>query len=177
MTRQRYARRRPTVRVAAAPTPTLTPLRLALLGAALTVCALLPLARAQTLAEMVTVTSIQGTLNGVSGVSLPTGSSFVKNPKYAAGLAPKLLGADAAKFTGFQLYTARGLATRLADNYVGDLKTTFASQGFFESGSQALKLGADTWTRTNFQDESGKALALLVTKRADGVYFLTAQGK
>lgn len=136
-----------------------------------------PTALAQTAAELVTVTAIQGTLGSVTGVSLPTGSSFVKNPRYAAALAPGLLGADAAKFTDFQLYTARGLATRLADNYVGDLKTSFASSGFLESGTRSFKLGSDAWTRTDFQDDSGKALVLLVSKKADGVYFLTAHGR
>lgn len=134
-------------------------------------------ALAQTAAELMTVTAIQGTLGSIGTVQLPVGSSFVKNPKYAAALAPALLGPEAAKYSDFQLYTARGLATRLADNYVGDLKTSFATSGFFESGSRSLKLGADSWTRTDFQDDSGKTLALFVSKKADGVYFLTARGK
>ncbi len=138
---------------------------------------LAPTALAQTAAELLTVTAISSTLDSALSIHLPTGSSFVKNPKYAAGLAPRLLGPDASRFTDYQLYTARGLAVRLADNYVGDLKTSFATSGFFESGSHSVAVGTDTWTRTDFQDDGGKALALFVAKKPDGVYFLTARGK
>ena len=138
---------------------------------------LAPSALAQTAAELLTASAISSTLDSTLSIHLPSGSSFVKNPKYAAGLAPRLLGPDAARFTDFQLYTARGLATRLADNYIGDLKTSFATSGFFESGSHGVAVGTDTWTRTDFQDDAGKTLALFVAKKADGVYFLTARGK
>lgn len=141
------------------------------------VLALSPVAFAQTAAELLVVTSISSTLDSATAIRLPTGTSFVTNAKYAGALTPALLGAEAAKFKDVRLYTARGLATRLADSYINDLKTQFAVSGFFESGSRAVKVGADTWTRTDFAGDSGGAFVLFVAKKTDGVYFLTAQAK
>ena len=134
-------------------------------------------AAAQTAAELVTVTAIQSTLAGTQGVRVPTGTSFVTNPAHAARLAPALLGAEAARFTTPQLYTARGLAMKLADTYILQLTGNAAAAGYFAVGTRTLKVGADTWTRTNFENDEGRTMILLVTKRADGVYFLTATGK
>lgn len=144
---------------------------------ALVTLALFPVSGAQSAAELLTATSISSTLDSALTVRLPSGTSFVSNAKYAGNLAPGLLGAQAGQFAEYKLYTARGLAVRLADSYVADLKTSFAASGFFEAASRTLRVGGDTWTRTDFQNDAGRALALFVTKRADGVYFLTATGK
>ncbi|WP_110887493.1 hypothetical protein [Deinococcus yavapaiensis] len=135
------------------------------------------LASAQTVAELLTVTAIQSTLDKTLTIRLPTGTSFVSNRAYADKLAPSLLAAESPKFGEYQLFVARGYATRLADAYVANLKTSFAASGFMESASRTVKVGADTWTRTDFANDEGRPMALFVTKRADGVYFLTATGK
>ncbi len=135
----------------------------------------LNVAGAQTLAEMVVVTSIVGTLD--SSIRLPTGSFQVTNPKYASEFAD-MLGADKAKYTNFTLYVAAGIATKLATNYVGDLMTSFAVSGYFESARSEQKVGADLRTRIEFNNpDTNKNLLLFIVRRADRVYFLVAAKK
>ena len=131
-------------------------------------------ASAQTAAEMVVVTTISSILD--PSVSLPQGSSFVSNPKYALQFAALL--PDAVKYTNFQLYVAKGLATRLSDAFIGQLRTNFATTGYFEVSNSSGVVGTETRTRIEFKnDENGKTLLLFVVKRPDGVYFLVAQKK
>lgn len=131
-------------------------------------------ASAQTVAELVTVATISAALD--PSISLPQGSSFVSNPKYATQIAALL--PDANKYTNFQLYVAKGLAKKLADDYVNQLKTSFAISGYFEISSSSVVVGTETRTRSEFKnDDNGKTLLLFVVKRADGVYFLVAQKK
>ena len=130
---------------------------------------------AQTLAEMVVVTSIIGTLD--SSIRLPSGSFQVTNPKYASEFA-NLLGADKSRYTGYTLYVASGIATKLATSYVNDLMTGFAVSGYFEVSKIETKVGADTRTRIEFNNaDTNKNLLLLVVRRADRVYFLVAAKK
>jgi hypothetical protein len=130
---------------------------------------------AQTLAEMVVVTSIVGTLD--SSIRLPSGSFQVTNPKYASEFAD-LLGADKSKYTGYTLYVASGIATKLATSYVGDLMTGFAVSGYFEVSRIETKVGADTRSRIEFNNpDTNKNLMLLVVRRAERVYFLVAAKK
>ena len=132
-------------------------------------------AKAQTLAEMVVVTSIVGTLD--SSIRLPTGSFQVTNPKFASEFAD-LLGADKPKYTNYTLYVATGIAARLAPSYINDLMTGFAVSGYFEVSKSETKVGADLRTRTEFNNaETNKNLLLLVVRRADRVYFLVAAKK
>lgn len=131
-------------------------------------------ASAQTVAELVTVATISAALD--PSISLPQGSSFVSNPKYATQIAALL--PDANKYTNFQLYVAKGLAKKLADDYVNQLKTSFAISGYFEISTSSVVVGTETRTRSEFKnDDNGKTLLLFVVKRADGVYFLVAQKK
>jgi hypothetical protein len=144
---------------------------LAIAIAALTVTA--PV-KAQTVAELLTVAAISATLD--SNVKLPSGAFFVTNPKYAAAFAGQLK--DASSWTNYNLYVAKGIATKLADNYIGDLKTSFAVAGYFEGASSSQTVGAEVRTRTEFSnDANGKTMLLYVVKRADGVYFLIGQKK
>lgn len=129
----------------------------------------------QTLAEMVVVTSIVGTLD--SSIRLPTGSFQVTNPKFASDFAD-LLGADKPKYTNYTLYVATGIAARLAPSYVNDLMTGFAVSGYFEISKSESKVGADLRTRVEFNNaDTNKNLLLLVVRRADRVYFLVAAKK
>ena len=130
---------------------------------------------AQTLAEMVVVTSIVGTLD--SSIRLPTGSFQVTNPKFALEFAD-LLGADKSKYTNYTLYVATGIAARLAPSYINDLMTGFAVSGYFEVSKSETKVGTDLRTRTEFNNaDTNKNLLLLVVRRADRVYFLVAAKK
>ncbi len=131
-------------------------------------------ARAQTVAELLTVAAISATLD--SNVRLPSGAFFVTNPKYAAQYAAQLQ--DASSWTNYSLYVAKGIATKLADNYVADLKTSFAVAGYFETASASQTVGAEVRSRSEYaNDANGKTLLLYVVKRADGVYFLVGQKK
>lgn len=129
---------------------------------------------AQTVAELLTVAAISATLD--ANIKLPSGAFFVTNPKYASEYAAQLK--DAASWTNYSLYVAKGIATRLADNYVADLKTSFAVAGYFETTSSSQTVGAETRSRSEFvNDATAKTLLLYAVKRADGVYFLVGQKK
>jgi curli biogenesis system outer membrane secretion channel CsgG len=131
-------------------------------------------ANAQTAAEMVLVATISSSLD--PSISLPQGSSFVSNPKYAVQFSTLL--PDAAKYTNFQLYIARGFAQRLSDAFIGQLRTNFAATGYFEVSNSSSVVGTETRVRIEFKnDDNGKTLLLFVVKRPDGVYFLVAQKK
>ncbi|WP_211238266.1 hypothetical protein, partial [Deinococcus pimensis] len=105
------------------------------------------------------------------------GTSFVSNPRLAGTLAPALLGPDAARYETPRLFTARGLATKLADAYVVQLTSNYAAAGFLQAGTRTVKTSTETWTRTDFTNDEGRAMVLFVSKRTDGVYFLTAAGR
>jgi hypothetical protein len=130
--------------------------------------------QAQTAVELLTVTSISSTLD--SSISVPAGTSFVKNPKYAQEFAGQL-GAEANQYTGFELYVAKGIATRLADSFVIQLETNFAAAGYFKSASSSQTVGSEVRTKSMFDDGAGKQMLLYVVKRTDGVYFLVAKKK
>jgi hypothetical protein len=130
---------------------------------------------AQTAAELLTVTSIIGTLD--SNIRLPSGSFMVANPQITSEFA-NLLGADKNKFDKYTLYLARGLAIRLADAYIHNLETNFAAAGYFQSAKAEAKAGSETRVRYEFENpDNGKTMLLFVVRRADSVYFLVAAKK
>jgi hypothetical protein len=136
----------------------------------------LPPVIAQTAAEMLVVTAIIGTLD--SSVRLPSGSFQVVNPKLTDQFA-NLLGADKAKYEGYTLYLATGLATKLADAYVANLANNFAAAGYFESSrtAQAAPAG-EIRTRIEYQNfDNGKFLMVYLLRQTDKVYFLVAKKK
>jgi hypothetical protein len=135
-------------------------------------------AHAQSLAEMVTVTAIQGTLNSMSVVSLPTGSSFVKNPQYAQKAASDWLGATASKWKDFELYIARGVVRGLATSYAQNMATEFAVKGFFAATSKTTTVAGEERTQTEYANmDTGAAMLIVITKKSDGVYILVAKKK
>lgn len=129
---------------------------------------------AQTAVELLTVTSISSTLD--SSISVPAGTSFVKNPKYAQEFVGQL-GTDANQYAGFELYVAKGIATRLADSFVIQLETNFAAAGYLKASSSSQTVAGEVRTKSMFDDGAGKQMLLYVVKRADGVYFLVAKKK
>lgn len=131
---------------------------------------------AQTAAELLVVTSIIGTLD--SSVRLPSGSYQVVNPTLTGQFA-NLLGADKAKFEGYTLYLARGLASKLADAYVANLANGFAAAGYFESSRLAVAAPAgEVRTRIEYENfDNGKFLMVFTLRKADTFYFLVAKKK
>jgi hypothetical protein len=131
---------------------------------------------AQTAAELVVVTAIIGTLD--SSVRLPSGSFQVVNPKLTDQFA-NLLGADKAKFEGYTLYLASGLASKLADAYVANLANSFAAAGYFENSRTAQPAPAgESRTRIDYQNfDNGKSLLVYLLRQTDKVYFLVAKKK
>jgi hypothetical protein len=137
-----------------------------------------PTVSAQTLTEMVTVTAIQGTLNSVSVVNLPTGSAFVKNPHYAHKFSGEWLGTEAAKWKDFELYIARGLVKNLADAYAQTLASELAVKGFFGSGSKTTTVNGEVRSQTVYDNpDTGAAMLILINKKSDGVYILVGKKK
>ncbi len=130
---------------------------------------------AQTAAELLAVAAISATLD--ANIRLPSGAFMVTNPKYAQEFAAQL-GADAGNYTNYSLYVAKGLATRLADSFIGQLETSFATSGYFKGATSRQTVGSEVRTRSEFtNDTNGKTLLLYVVQRADGVYFLVGQKK
>ncbi|MFN3266791.1 MAG: hypothetical protein ACK41E_08125 [Deinococcales bacterium] len=131
---------------------------------------------AQTAAELLVVTSIIGTLD--SSVRLPSGSFQVANPKITEQFT-NLLGADKAKYEGYTLYVATGLASKLADAYVANLANNFAAAGYFENSRSAQPAPTgETRTRIEYQNfDNGKSLLVYLLRQPDRVYFLVAKKK
>jgi hypothetical protein len=136
----------------------------------------LGVAVAQTLAELLVVTSIIGTLD--SSVRLPSGSFQVLNPNLTNQFTD-LLGTDKPKYEGYTLYLTRGLATKLADAYIANLATGFAVAGYFEEVRVNLAAPAgETRTRIEYENlDNGKRLMIFILRRPDAIYFLVAKRK
>jgi hypothetical protein len=148
--------------------------RVFLAAVAIAASASLPPVNAQTAMELLTVTSISSTLD--SSIHVPAGTSFVNNPKYAQEFSAQL-GAEANQYTGFELYVAKGIASRLADAFVIQLETNFAAAGYLKSDSSSQKVGNEVRTKSMFDDGAGKQMLLYVVKGPGGVYFLVAKKK
>ena len=131
---------------------------------------------AQTVAELLVVTSIIGTLD--SSVRLPSGSYQVLNPTLTSQFAD-LLGADKSKFEGYTLYLAKGLASKLADAYIANLANSFAAAGYFESSRLAVVAPAgETRTRIEYENfDNGKRLMVFTLRQAETFYYLVAKKK
>jgi hypothetical protein len=131
---------------------------------------------AQTAAELLVVTSIIGTLD--SSVRLPSGSYQVLNPTLTGQFAD-LLGADKAKYEGYTLYLATGLASKLADAYIANLATSFAAAGYFESSRVAVAAPTgETRTRVEYENyDNGKRLMVFMLRKTDTFYYLVARKK
>ena len=131
---------------------------------------------AQTAAELLVVTSIIGTLD--SSVRLPSGSYQVLNPTLTGQFAD-LLGADKAKYEGYTLYLAKGLASKLADAYIANLATNFAAAGYFENSRVAVAAPTgETRTRIEYENmDNNKRLMVFTLRQADAFYYLVAKKK
>lgn len=149
---------RPLARIAAA------------LAAAASLAPLAP-ARAQTAAELVVVAALSASLD--PSIRLPRGAAYYTNPQHAARFSA-YLGADAGKYTDYQLYVASGLATKLADAYALNLETSFAAAGYFRSSTSTYKAGTDTVVRNEY-DNGERTLVLVVVRQGASVFFLSGR--
>ncbi|WP_034341331.1 hypothetical protein [Deinococcus misasensis] len=131
---------------------------------------LAPVAMAQTVAEMLVVTSIAATLD--SKISVPKGTYGYTNVQYAMNFA-KSLGNDSARYTDYQLYVATGITTKLAPAFVQQLETNFAAAGYFKTSGTT----SGTTTRSEFTNDAGKILLLFTSYQKDAVYFLVGRKK
>lgn len=141
-----------------------------LLAAAALAASLAP-SRAQTAAELVVVAALSASLD--PSIRLPRGAAYYINPENARRFSA-YLGADAAKYTDYQLYVATGLAAKLGDAYVHNLETGFAAAGYFRGATTTYKAGPDTVVRSEF-DNGEKTLVLVVVRQGDSVFFLSGR--
>ena len=135
-------------------------------------------ASAQTIAELLTVTAISSTLDSATTLKLPMPGGLVKNPAYVGQLGPALLQGDVKKFTEFALVLTTGIAVKLSDAYLNNLKSQFAVDGFFQNGpDRSFKMGQDIWTRADFKGDSGRTRVIFVSKSPTQVKLFTAVSK
>ncbi len=130
---------------------------------------------AQTAAELLVVSSISAKLD--SSISLPSGAFYVASAKVTQQFTA-MLAADQNKYDNYQLHVANGLAKKLAQNFVGQLETNFATAGYWKTTTSSATVGNETRVRSEFSnDDNGKTLLLFVVYRSDSVYFLVGKKK
>ncbi len=143
-----------------------------MLRSALALAGLLaPLAHAQLLAGVTLSAAIATEFD--PGLRLPSGSLRAVGSGTDAIIARV---PDRSRWTGWEVYAARGLATALQGAYVHQVKTAFAVAGYFESGETTEKVGSETRTRIVFQGDHGERL-LYVIRTSQEVVWLTARSK
>ncbi len=127
--------------------------------AALLALSLAAAAGAQTLAEVTLTTAIASQL--YPGLSLPSGSLRAMGVGTEAVIARV---PDAAAWTGWEVYTAAGLAASLEGALVYGVERDLFLEGYGRVETTPTQEGATTITRVVFENETG-ARALLVTFR------------
>jgi hypothetical protein len=119
-----------------------------------------PLAVAQTLVEVTTVTAIVAQLQGAT-VQLPSGSLRAMG----TGTGPVIARVpDAASWTDFEIYTAQGIAAALEPALVYGVERDLFMVGFERAETTPSQLGATAVTRVVFAHADGRR-ALLTTFR------------
>ena len=119
-----------------------------------------PLAVAQTLVEVTTVTAIVAQLQGAT-VQLPSGSLRAMGAGTAAVIARV---PDSASWTDFEIYTAQGIAAALEPAFVYGVERDLFMVGFERAETTPSQLGATAVTRVVFAHADGRR-ALLTTFR------------
>lgn len=141
-------------------------------AAALLALSLTAGAGAQTLAEVTLTTAIASQL--YPGLSLPSGSLRAMGTGTGAVIARV---PDAADWTGWEVYTAGGLAASLEGALVYGVERDLFLEGYERVETVPIQDGATTVTRVVFQNASGER-ALLVTFRASReLVWLVARGR
>ncbi len=129
-----------------------------------------PLAHAQLLADVMVSTAIATEFD--PSIHLPSGSLRAVGSGTDAIIARV---SDRDRWTGWEVYVARGLASHLQNAYVHQVETAFAVAGFFESDQKTSKVGAETRTRIVFEGSDGGKRLLYVIRTSQEVVWLTAK--
>ena len=142
------------------------------LAAALLALSLAGGASAQTLVEVTLVTAISSQL--YPGLSLPSGSLRAMGVGTEAVIARV---PDADAWTGWEVYTAGGIAASLEGALVYGVERDLFLEGYGRVETTASQDGATTITRVVFANDTGER-ALLVTFRASReLVWLVARGR
>lgn len=124
---------------------------------------------AQFLADTLVATAIASQL--YPGVQFPSGTlRAVEAPPSLIARVP-----DAAAWTSWEAYTARGLGTRLVPAHIHQLTNAFAVAGFFEASRSEAPVGDEVHTRTEFAGPDGGRALLYVIRRGDDIAWLVAR--
>jgi hypothetical protein len=144
-----------------------------LLAATLAVALPTAPAVAQTAMELVTVAAISATLD--SSISLPRGTARVVTAKVRDDFVRQYLAADVGKYKDFELYVATGIVSNVAAVYAHNVEVGYAAAGYFQSGTATKSVGGETITTSEYANpDNGKTLLLLMVRRKDGVFVLSA---
>lgn len=141
------------------------------LVAALLVVAPLGVVRAQLLADVMVSTAIAAQFD--SSVRFPSGSLRAEGAGTAA-LRARV--SDAARWTDWEVYAARGIAAALQPAFVHQVSTAFAVAGYFEASRDETVVNGETRTRIVFEGDAGERL-LFVVRSASEVVWLTARSR
>ncbi|HKI56278.1 MAG TPA: hypothetical protein VKB31_03935 [Trueperaceae bacterium] len=128
-----------------------------------------PLAHAQLLADVTLSAAIATEFD--PSLHLPSGSLRAVGSGTEALIARV---SDKERWSGWEVYAARGLAAGLQNDYVHQVATAFALDGYFESGSRTTTVGPETRTRIVFQGADGGERLLYVIRTSQEVVWLTA---
>ncbi len=124
---------------------------------------------AQLLADTLVATAIASQL--YPSVQFPRGTlRAVEAPPSLIARVP-----DAAAWTSWEAYTARGLGARLLPAHIHQLTNAFAVAGFFEASRSEVPVGDEVHTRTEFAGPDGSRALLYVIRRGDDVAWLVAR--
>lgn len=131
-------------------------------------------ASAQLLAEVMVTTAILATFD--ANVRFPSGSLSAVGAD-ADRLIARVPGS--ADWAGWEVYTARGIATNLQDAFVHQIATAFAVAGYFESARSETDVTfagqAERHTRIVFEGDTGSRLLYLIRAGQELVWLTAAQ--
>lgn len=133
-------------------------------------------ARAQLLAEVLTVTAIQAQFD--SSVRMPRGTLRATGAGVDA-LLRRVEGASA--WTEWEAYTLGGVATALAGAIDHQVTTAYAVAGYFEQERSERTVqgpvGSETHTRIVYVDDAGGRRLLYFVRAGQEVVWLTARAR
>lgn len=128
--------------------------------------------RAQTLVEVTLVTAIASQLYPV--VSLPSGSLRAMGSGTAAIIARV---PDAHAWTDWEVYTANGLASRLAPALLNQVETGLAADGYFRVRSEETQVAGESRTRVEFEGDRGAKALLFLIRSGEELVWLVARSR
>lgn len=131
-------------------------------------------ASAQLLAEVMVTTAVLATFD--TSVRFPSGSLSAVGAD-ADRLIARVPGS--ADWTGWEVYTARGIASNLQDAFAHQIATAFAVAGYFESARSETDVTfagqSERHTRIVFEGDTGSRLLYLIRAGQELVWLTAAQ--